>query len=150
MKNKKTALTAKVIGTMAFLSVFILNIMVFVQKDGKSGALSFKSLKAHAQSNGTGEGASGWGYVTRTVQCPSPTYDATVTNTTYAGTGGVYVEAGGTIPNSGGIKAAVSGTYNGTESATYSTYKTPTSKDVCDNGSFYQYCTILSCRVKVN
>lgn len=54
MINKKRTipLAAKVIGGIAFLTVFALNLTMFVQKDVKTGDVSLASLKAYAQESG--------------------------------------------------------------------------------------------------
>jgi hypothetical protein len=54
-KEKKTKpLVAKVIGGIAFLALFILNIMVFVKKDSKTGNISLTSLQAYADGENGG------------------------------------------------------------------------------------------------
>lgn len=60
-KNEKTiSLAAKLIVGAAFLGVFALNVFTFVEKDGAS--LSLESLKAYAQTGGSGsESESGTG-----------------------------------------------------------------------------------------
>lgn len=52
-KNEKTmSLAAKLIVGAAFLGLFVLNVFTFVEKDGSG--LSLESLKAYAQSGGSG------------------------------------------------------------------------------------------------
>ena len=55
MKDKKrtTSLSTK-IGGIAFLFVFVLNIMLFVRRDVITSNLSLDALKAYAQSGGEG------------------------------------------------------------------------------------------------
>jgi len=60
-QNNKGRLIAKVLGGLLFLGVFIFNVMVFVQNDKSTGNLSFASLKAFAQTGGSGSGSGSGG-----------------------------------------------------------------------------------------
>jgi len=56
-KRKKTfSVVTKAIFTIAFLAVFVINMKVIVQQDGKSGKLTLSNMKSYAQSGGDGGG----------------------------------------------------------------------------------------------
>jgi len=55
------SLMAKVFGSLLFSAVFVLNVMVFIQHDSSTGNLSLTSLKAFAQTGGSGSGSGGCG-----------------------------------------------------------------------------------------
>ncbi|MGY4383402.1 hypothetical protein ACVWYN_000421 [Pedobacter sp. UYP24] len=60
-KRKIKPLMKKLLGGALFAGLFILNIMVFVQSEDDSGALSLSTLKAYALSGNSGEDGSGSG-----------------------------------------------------------------------------------------
>lgn len=80
MKNKKTAiaLAAKVMGGIAFLSVFLVNVMVFHHKDGKNADVSVGLLNAFAQTQGETGGSATKGTPTSVTKKVTTYYKFTV------------------------------------------------------------------------
>lgn len=146
-KKRRITLVSRVAAGIAFLALFVLNITVYADKDAGSGKVSLGMLTAKADDGETaGPGGSGWGYETSTVQCPRDRWAQVTTATNSGSSGGVYVNAGGTIPGTS-VVAGVGGTYyTGEGSSTLVTQLTETYKDQCLSASWYNYCSIKSCR----
>jgi hypothetical protein len=77
-KKRTIALVAKVFGGIAFLSVFLLNVLVFHHKDGKTADVSVGLLNAFAQTQGEGPGGGSKGTSTVVTKKVTTYYKFTV------------------------------------------------------------------------
>jgi len=91
---------------------------------------------------------SGFGYSTSTIECPRDQWAmvASSANSSSGASGSVYVNQGSTIPGTN-VVAGVSGYYTSANINAYSNLR-ETYKDTCVKASWYNYCSIVSCRVK--